>query len=244
MQSQLSSMGIIVLLALLFMVVIVLGFVMQRRMYKTMLASKPKHETQGSEFANLYDDAIIAVRTKEREASHFSELSAIAGSMDPPKVSVNNLYTPHVLRRNVHVPEAQASDLVIFHVMTKEGRFFVGYELLQALLAGGMRFGDMNIFHRYQDPTGRGPLLFSLASATEPGTFDMQNIGAFSGRGLTFFLRKSGNPTIDQERMELMLHTAMQLAEDLDGILLDDKREPLEVLPETSELQYSVKENA
>lgn len=126
-------------------------------------------------------------------------------------------------------PPRQSSvqeDLIVFHVMANQ-KPFVGYELLQALLAAGLRFGEMNIFHRYQEQSGKGPILFSLASATEPGTFDIQNMGGFSSNGLSLFLRCSNNCGIDTERYELLVKTARQLCDDLDARLLDESFQPL-----------------
>ncbi|MFW2572434.1 cell division protein ZipA C-terminal FtsZ-binding domain-containing protein, partial [Legionella sp. 29fVS95] len=74
---------------------------------------------------------------------------------------------------------------------------------------------------------GQGPVLCSLAAATASGVFDLQNIGAFSVRGLCLFMQSSGNPTIDAERFAIMLETAKQLSDGLDTFLLDEQRQPL-----------------
>ncbi len=118
------------------------------------------------------------------------------------------------------------SDLIVMYVMAKPGKKFVGYELLQSLLAAGLRFGDMSIFHRHEQANGQGKILFSLASATEPGIFDMSKMGGFACQGLTMFMQLT-QPKQDETSIELMLKTAEQLAEDLDGVILDHTREPL-----------------
>ncbi len=118
------------------------------------------------------------------------------------------------------------SSLMMF-LLAKENRQLAGYELLQTVLAAGLRFGEGHLFHRHQSPNGQGPVLCSLASATQSGIFDLQNIGAFSVRGLCLFMHASGNPTIDAERFAIMLDTAKQLSEGLDTHLLDDQRRPL-----------------
>lgn len=118
------------------------------------------------------------------------------------------------------------SSLMMF-LLAKENRQLAGYELLQTVLAAGLRFGEGHLFHRHQSPNGQGPVLCSLAAATASGVFDMQNIGAFSVHGLCLFMQASGNPTIDAERFGIMLDTAKQLSEGLDTYLLDDQRRPL-----------------
>jgi cell division protein ZipA len=121
----------------------------------------------------------------------------------------------------------QTGSFIALNVFAQNQQTFSGYELLQALLAAGLRFGEMNIFHRYQQDNGQGPILFSLASATEPGTFDIQQMGTFSCQGLSMFMELSGHPQIDEERFDLLLTTARQLAEDLAAVVLNDRREPL-----------------
>lgn len=105
--------------------------------------------------------------------------------------------------------------LVIIHVMAKPGALFVGYELLQAIIATGLRHGHMQIFHYYDNEEN---VLFSLVSAVEPGIFDLEQIGGFSTPGLSFFMNKHAVKNPDQV-LSLMLTVAEQLAEDLGGII-------------------------
>jgi cell division protein ZipA len=122
--------------------------------------------------------------------------------------------------------EVDASSIVVF-LLAKENRQLAGYELLQTVLAAGLRFGQGHLFHRHQHTNGQGPILCSLAAATPTGVFDMQNIGAFSVHGLCLFMHPSGNPTIDAERFTILLETARQLSDELGTHLLDDQRQPL-----------------
>ncbi|MGE3919599.1 MAG: cell division protein ZipA [Gammaproteobacteria bacterium] len=118
------------------------------------------------------------------------------------------------------------TDLIVLHITAHPNEEFMGYALLQALLAADLRFGEMSIFHRHQEAERGGKILFSVASATEPGIFDINNMGAFKCKGLTMFLQMI-EPIHNLAAFELFLITAQQLAEDLDGILLDDHRRPL-----------------
>jgi len=106
------------------------------------------------------------------------------------------------------------------YILAEHNRPFVGYELLQALLSSGLRYGDMNIFHRYERIHGRGTPLFSLASATEPGTFDLNRMGEVSCQGLCLFMDLSGvrDPIMAFEKM---IDTANQLVDDLGGEIRD-----------------------
>ncbi len=120
-----------------------------------------------------------------------------------------------------------ASASAMIFLLAKDNRQLAGYELLQTLLATGLRFGEGQLFHRHQNTNGQGPVLCSLAAATASGVFDLQNIGAFSVRGLCLFMQASGHAAIDTERFAIMLDTAKQLSEELDTYLLDEQRKPL-----------------
>lgn len=116
-------------------------------------------------------------------------------------------------------------DFIIISIVAKPNQQFVSYDLFQAISATGMQFGAMNIFHYYAPSAmGKKPL-FSLASATEPGEFDLNQMGNFSCNGLTLFMNTrlvSDKKTV----FALMVETAEQLAEDLHGELRAGTRHP------------------
>lgn len=111
-------------------------------------------------------------------------------------------------------------DFIVMRVIAEQNQLYQGYELLQALLANGFRYGAMHIFHRHEQQNGSGKILFSLASATEPGTFDLENMGQTACKGLTLFLQFKDQNNLTRA-FELMLETAKQLTEDLGGKILD-----------------------
>lgn len=157
-------------------------------------------EPQIGQLNSLYDDEIIAVR--KVEAPSDQEMAGESRVED----------------------EQPGRAVYVLHVMAKAEQTFKGYELLQALLSQGLRFGEMSIFHRYQNTNGKGPVLFSLTSALEPGTFDIHNMGRCSSPGLTLFMASSGRGDADLERFELMYETALNLAKELNGECLDKQR--------------------
>ena len=117
------------------------------------------------------------------------------------------------------IPARNTDKLLTISVFAKPHNHFASYDLLQAISSTGMQFGDMNIFHYYQrNPQGKRISLFSLASATKPGEFDLDRMGSFSCVGLTFFMDISHlqNPL---QAYYLMISIAEHLAEDLDGEL-------------------------
>jgi cell division protein ZipA len=119
-----------------------------------------------------------------------------------------------------------AEGLVIaLTVMAREGDRFPGNRLRGALEEAGLRWGDMQIFHRFADHP-RAPRLFSVANVLAPGTFDLANMGGMSSSGLAFFLQLPG-PADPVEAFQQMLDTARGLAEELDGVVCDETRSTL-----------------
>lgn len=114
---------------------------------------------------------------------------------------------------------------IVMHVMAKPGMQFSGYDLYQSLTSAGLTYGEMKIFHRYAERTEKSQkVLFSVASAVNPGHVDLDNIGAFSTIGLTLFMDFAKQKTASAS-FQMMLNTAKLLAEDLDGVILDSARQ-------------------
>lgn len=178
--------------------------------------------------------AVIVLIMKSRR--HIESKPASAGfsnSQEPALGNVNALYAEEDIiavrktsTENIESIDdtARSGPLLMMYLLAPRDNQFIGYELLQALLSNGMRFGDMSLFHRHQEASGKGPVLFSLANASEDGTFEIQKMGAFATRGLCLYMHLSGNRVIDGERFTLMLNTAKQLALDLDARLLDEQK--------------------
>lgn len=118
------------------------------------------------------------------------------------------------------------NDLITITIMSQPDKSFAGYELLQALLSAGLRFGKMNIFHRHEQFNGSNCILFSLASGVKPGIFEMPKMGAFSSPALVLFMQISTQQDV-LATFELMINTAQQIAEDLGGEVCDQQRQIL-----------------
>lgn len=120
--------------------------------------------------------------------------------------------------------QPQSDCIVVIYLMAPKDTLYAGYELLQALLSAGMRYGKQRIFHRHAHKDGRGEILFHCASAVEPGTFDLTKMGTFSCKGLCLFFKASA---VDEplSTFDCLLETVDQLVEDIGGDVLDEKRE-------------------
>ena len=117
--------------------------------------------------------------------------------------------------------EPDVQELIVINVLAARGERFEGPALVEALRARGLRYGEMNIFHRVE-PLTRA-IRYSVASVLEPGTFDMAEIEDFRSPGVCFFMQLPG-PEEPLETLEDMLAAARDLALQLGGELKDEQR--------------------
>ncbi|MBB5185784.1 cell division protein ZipA [Zhongshania antarctica] len=111
-------------------------------------------------------------------------------------------------------------ELIVLNVMSPTGKPFKGNDLLQILMACDVRYGKMNIFHRYENADGSGQIQFSVANLVEPGNFDLDEIDEFSTPGVVFFMHLPG-PADSMKAYEAMVETARCLVKNLEGELRD-----------------------
>lgn len=118
---------------------------------------------------------------------------------------------------------AAPDEVLVINVMARRGSMFAGPELLDAMLAQGLRFGDMDIFHRHETNEGRGKILFSVANMVVPGTFALEDMDDFESPGISMFL----SLPISSDSLSaynLMAQSAQNIAQMLGGELKDENR--------------------
>lgn len=164
----------------------------------------------------------------DHRVSEPSSRAELASSRLEPTLTKTSLQTEST-RVTTSKVQYEIDNYIIFQLMAPQQRPYQGYELIQALTSVGFHFGKMNIFHFYADPLTQKELLFSLASAIEPGTFDLDHTGEIVCPGLCLFMSihkvKSALTAFD-----LMWETAQTLAQELGGILCDRQLQPIEDL--------------
>ena len=113
--------------------------------------------------------------------------------------------------------------VIILSVVMPANQQMLGAVLLPSLLTLGLKYGEMNIFHRHEDNAGNGKVTFSLANIMNPGSFDLDSMESFATRGVSLFmtLPNAGDPFYVFEQM---LNAAKQLAQEFNAQVLDDKR--------------------
>lgn len=120
-------------------------------------------------------------------------------------------------------PQAEPEEVLIINIMAPKGDVFKGADLLDIVLKCGLRYGSMDIFHRYSDTKGEGALLFSMANMVRPGTFDLDAMDEFTTPGISLFMTLP----IDADSMQsfdLMVETAQAISQTLGGELKDEQR--------------------
>ena len=117
-------------------------------------------------------------------------------------------------------------EVLVISVICRDESGFKGPALLQNILESGLRFGEMDIFHRHESMAGNGEVLFSMANAVKPGIFDLDDIDHFSTRAVSFFLGLAG-PRNPKLAFDVMVAAARKLAQELNGELKDDQRSVL-----------------
>jgi cell division protein ZipA len=116
------------------------------------------------------------------------------------------------------------TEVLVINVRATKNQQLQGSDLLEQVLANGLRYGAMNIFHRHADEDGEGPVLFSMANMLKPGTFDLKSIDHFTTVGVTFFLTLPVSDNQNMAAFETMLTTAKNVASSLGAELNDDQR--------------------
>jgi cell division protein ZipA len=92
---------------------------------------------------------------------------------------------------------------------------------VHALQGAKLEHGRYGIFHRPLNGVAGGEPAFSVASLTEPGTFNLENLAGHTVAGLSFFivLPGEGDPV---ECFDAMVETARGLSVELEADLHDE----------------------
>jgi cell division protein ZipA len=119
-------------------------------------------------------------------------------------------------------------EIIVIYITADKQPYFQGADVLKAVEAADMKYGDMRIFHYFGPDRkhARRPLL-SLANISEPGYFVMEDMNTFTTKGLALFLCLPAEMGGDIA-FEFMLDAAHALAKSLGGELRGADRQPLD----------------
>jgi len=110
-------------------------------------------------------------------------------------------------------------ELIVINVFGLNKNLFEGSALVELFMRNGMKYGFMSIFHRL-DPMTKS-VQFSVASALEPGCFELSEIDTYQTPGVSLFLQLPG-PLNAISSFEDMLAVAQDIVATLGGDLRDE----------------------
>lgn len=129
----------------------------------------------------------------------------------------------HVSAQRARETLAHADEIVVISVMSRNEEGFAGTDLLNLMLACGLRYSEMGIFLRYETEDSESELQFSMVDVVKPGTFDLDTMDDFSTPGVTFLMPLPGARD-SAAAFEAMVETAMVIVRNLGGELKDENR--------------------
>lgn len=168
--------------------------------------------------ARVADEMGVPSFSAQNDNTDTAETDSPALGIDEPAA------TADVVSVNKNTVEpTPPKDVLVLNVVAHQGNEISGAVLLPTLLTLGLKYGEMQIFHRHQDSAGNGEVLFSLANMVKPGVFDIDNMETFTTQGVSLFMTLPC-ASDNLETFNLMLSAAAKLAEELDGQVLDGNR--------------------
>jgi len=114
----------------------------------------------------------------------------------------------------------EVEEVIVMNVFSRDDSGFNGADLMRVILACGMRYGEMDIFHREEDGADAA-IQFSMANLVKPGTFDLNEMDNFYTPGVSFFLSLPG-PKNSMKAFDYMYETAQCVVKNLNGELKDE----------------------
>ena len=116
--------------------------------------------------------------------------------------------------------------LIQVAVLAQDEGVLPGTELLNSFTSLNLEFGEMGIYHRYQNQHAVKKPVFHVVNVTEPGVFPAGDMADFETKGLMLFMQAS--ESVDAvATFEEMLAAAHYLSEQFKASLMDEKMQPL-----------------
>jgi cell division protein ZipA len=152
-------------------------------------------------------------RRKQRTEPIISEPPPAAAAPVPPP--------PESLVETVSEEEQArpAPDRIVALRLVPRGAELPAERAVSALRNAGLEHGRYSIFHRQLGANREG---FSVASLTEPGSFDLDHLANSTIAGLSFFVVLPGNGD-PVSRFDAMVETARRLSVELTADLFDER---------------------
>ena len=165
-------------------------------------------------------------------ASATANITPVIETADEPEFKQNSpVLDKHLLssaEKDQNSPLNNATENVnITLVPAGDSSGISGRTLLALVKQYGMKYGAMNMFHRYENKDGTGILWFSMMGITQDGisSFDLNSLPQSTYEGLVLFLSLPHPKALNG--FDSMMSTAGLIAKDLNMVLLDEHNKPL-----------------
>ncbi|SRR5690554_2381044 len=155
----------------------------------------------------LFNDPFETMAADEKEPEVEAGFSALDDEPDVAAKPAANFVEPE--------------EILVMHVLANDAEGFAGNVLVKILEQCDCRYGDMQIFHRYEEANGKGAIQFSVVNSVEPGIFHLDTLDEFTTPGVSFFTRLPG-PQNPLEAYNAMVEVAQCIAQNLHGQLKDE----------------------
>ena len=167
------------------------------------------------------DDDLIPVLTPiddEPDSSDFEALSQVISGRDRVEEYTKQQEIPFSAVEDT-TETGPESLLIILYIMSPKGHVFTGEGIHAVMTSAGLKHGEHKIYHYMQD----NQAVFSIASAVEPGFFELSQLKSISTPGLALFLQLPG-PLECRKALNSLLEIGKRLADALSGDLCDENR--------------------
>ncbi|MGE6330979.1 cell division protein ZipA C-terminal FtsZ-binding domain-containing protein [Psychrobacter pacificensis] len=197
-----------------------------------------QQRSDNSEFAEAADQMHI-----EQEPDAFSSLMSATDSLMPsidtaeePSFDNNSPILDQHLSESgddaQNGPLINAKDNINITILPHQYRdrptaIIRGHDLLALIDKYGLRYGAMNMFHRYEQKDGTGMLWFSMMGITDSGIapFDPHSVATNTYNGIVMFLSLPHPQAV--RSFDSMMSIAYMMASDLDATMLDEENQPI-----------------
>lgn len=125
-----------------------------------------------------------------------------------------------VLTTSAAASPALPAKIVTIRILSRGAVPFAAERLVLALREAGLRHGRYGIFHYAASDEDETPI-FSAASLTEPGSFDLTRLRTDVYPGISLFMGLPG-PVDGAAAFDAMVKAARGIAKDLEGSLVDE----------------------
>ena len=162
---------------------------------------------------NLKDTYFQKIQHHQKEANPVVEREVLAQFDDEEDEEIEE----------EHQRPASAQSILQFSVITRGRDDFNVADVFHTLEELDMEYGSLQIFERIDE---QRLVQFGVVSMVDPGTFPNTDLENYYCPGVVFFMQFDGlkNP---KAVFDDYVHTAVVFASQMDGVVLDHRRQPL-----------------